>query len=131
MIDTSKFSEQELDFILDALDAYEEKSNFRVNDFERLHMYTEMLEGHIRRMEDKGEQNEGDAKDMLARLDSVNAELRDQEKKMKGQRRNTRDRVALLKAKIIMLRDSKAADRLWEEASEGPAKKKSNADEAP
>lgn len=119
MIDTTKFTEQELDFILDALDAYEEKSNFKVNDFERLHMYTEMLEGHIRRMEEK-EGNGDDAKEMLERLDSVNIELRSQEKKLKGQRKNTRDRVALLKAKIIMLRDNRAIDRLWDQASEKP-----------
>lgn len=113
MLDLSKFTPQELDVLLDALDLYEQKKSAEVSDYQRIRTVSEIIEAHARHCTNCQE------KEVASAMRGIREELAGKEKDAEQNKKVLRERVTLLKAKLIMLQQSDAADRVLKDASDG------------
>jgi len=109
MIETATLTEQEVDTILDALDIMESRHNNDQFDIHRLRSVLDVAESAI-----KDNTDQEQAQTLGSMLNSAREKLTKAENDNRTQRKVTRERLTLLKAKLIMLQQDKAADKAFQ-----------------
>lgn len=113
MIDTKKITDQELDFLLDSLDFYEKIKFMDDMEYSKMREAVEMIEGQIRRqVEDSGDVNDTTTS-ILTGLSNYKKEVLQKEKQLILNRKLAREKITLLKAKLILLQQEKAVESVF------------------
>jgi hypothetical protein len=116
MIDTKKILDHELDFLLDSLDFYEKVKFMDDMEFSKMREAVELLESQMKRQVASAQQ-EGGADEyslsVLAGLSNYKKEVLIKEKEAILNKKLTREKITLLKAKLILLQQEKAIDNIF------------------
>jgi hypothetical protein len=116
MIDTKKILDHELDFLLDSLDFYEKVKFMDDMEFSKMREAIELLESQMKRQVTAAQQ-EGNVDEyslsVLAGLSNYKKEVLVKEKEVILNKKLTREKITLLKAKLILLQQEKAIDNIF------------------
>jgi hypothetical protein len=115
MIDTKKISDQELDFLLDSLDFYEKVKFMDDMEFSKMRETVEFLEAQIKRQVTSQKDGEVDdySLNVLSGLSNYKKEVLNREKEAILNKKITREKITLLKAKLILLQQEKAVENVF------------------
>lgn len=115
------FTSQELDALMDALDDWEYRDVEMLSVIERLKRLPEPPA--INEEDFETEESFNYAKNYRESFVSFKKQMLEQEDKARSDRKFRRERATMLKAKIILMKDSKAADDIFDDAAAAVKKK--------
>lgn len=125
MIDTKSFSDQEIDILLDALDIYEKTKSPDDLEYVRMREVADVLEGQLKRQVDiESEEISHEAISFVNALSSFKKEMILKEKEAISAKKLMREKITLLKAKLILLLQDRAVDSLFEDNRNGDKNEK-------
>jgi hypothetical protein len=115
MIDTKKILDYEVDFLLDSLDFYEKVKFVDDMEYSKMREMIEIIEGQIKRQVDSNEEKEGqeNALSILTGITNYKKEVLRKEKESLLNKKIAKEKITLLKAKLILLQQEKAVDSIF------------------
>jgi hypothetical protein len=115
MIDTKKILDYEVDFLLDSLDFYDKYKFVDDMEFSKMRESVELLENQIKRQIASKEEEDLDQHPIgiLSGLSNYKKEILNKEKEALLTKKLIRERVTLLKAKLILLQQEKTAENVF------------------
>jgi hypothetical protein len=118
MIDTKSFLEHEVDFLLDSLDFYEKIKFMDDVEYSRMREMAEIIEGQIKRQikfeeENNNEDIKENASVILNGITNYKKEVLQKEKQALISKRINKEKITLLKAKLILLQQENAAESIF------------------
>jgi len=114
MINTKSFTDQEIDILLDSLEIYEKTRSPDDLEYARMREVAEVLESQLsRQIEVSGEDISELASSYVGALNSFKREMILKEKEAITNRKIIREKITLLKAKLILLQQDRAVDTLF------------------
>lgn len=116
MIDTKKILDHELDFLLDSLDFYEKSKFMDDMEFSKMREAVELLESQMKRQVASAQQDgtvDEYSLSVLNGLSNYKKEVLLREKELILNKKLTREKITLLKAKLILLQQEKAVDNIF------------------
>jgi len=114
MIDTKTFTDQEVDILLDSLEIYERARSPDDLEYARMREVADVIESQLnRQIEAAGEEALEGASSYVNALNSFKREMTLREKEAIMNRKIIREKITLLKAKLILLQQDRAVDTLF------------------
>jgi hypothetical protein len=114
MIDTKKILDHEVDFLLDSLDFYEKIKFIDDIEYSKIREMVEIMEGQMRRQIESSDRKEEDgASAILSGLTSYKKEIMNREKEVLMSKKIAKEKITLLKAKLILLQQEKAVESVF------------------
>jgi len=115
MLDTKKLSEQEVEILLDSLDFYEKLKNIDEMEYSKMREAAEIIESQIKRQisDQSFEEQDGSTNNILQGINNYKKEMLQREKEAILNRKINREKITLLKAKLILLQQEKAIDSVF------------------
>lgn len=114
MLDTKKLTEQEVEILLDSLDSYEKLKNADEMEYSKMREAAEVIEGQLKRqIIDQNTEDQNGISSILYGINNYKKEMLQREKESILNRKITREKITLLKAKLILLQQEKAIDSVF------------------
>lgn len=114
MLDTKKLTDQEVEILLDSLDFYEKLKNSDEMEYSKMREAAEVIESQLKRQ--ISEQNIDDKDGIGSILQGINnykKEMLQRERDAILNKKINREKITLLKAKLILLQQEKAIDSVF------------------
>lgn len=113
MLDTKKITEQEVEILLDSLDFYEKIKNSDEMEYSKMREAAEVIESQLKRqINDENIEEEGII-NILQGINNYKKEMLLREKEAILNRKINREKITLLKAKLILLQQDKAIESVF------------------
>ena len=114
MIDTKKILDHEVDFLLDSLDFYEKIKFIDDIEYSKIREMVEIMEGQMKRqIESSDRKEEEGVSAILSGLTSYKKEIMNREKEALMSKKIAKEKITLLKAKLILLQQEKAVESVF------------------
>lgn len=112
MLNTKNLTDQEVEILLDSLDFYERLKNVDEMEYSKMREIAEVIEGQIKRQIEQNEDQENSG-GILQGISNYKREMLQREKEAIISRKINREKITLLKAKLILLQQEKAIDSVF------------------
>jgi hypothetical protein len=113
MIDTKKILDHEVDFLLDSLDFYEKIKFIDDIEYSKIREMVEIMEGQMKRQIESSDRKEEGVSAILYGLTSYKKEIMNREKEALMSKKIAKEKITLLKAKLILLQQEKAVESVF------------------